>query len=256
MNDTDPRMETWDRYWREERPAYPPHDILIKQITENVESKDFIIMEIGAGSGIDAMELARAGYAVIVTDISVESLRYIRSKSNKAGIEVMAVMADALRMPFKISSIDFIYHQGLLEHFKNPHSLLSESRAVLKPKGKVLVDVPQTFTFYTLKKKWAMARGRWFAGWETQYTPARLRRVLKKAGYEVKVLYGRDYEFAPFVWLRDIRTLGKTRFGHPIIPRFISVPIGALWTFFEKRELSNYFKLCIGAVAGNAKDRN
>ena len=256
MADNDHQKETWDRYWKTEIPQYPPHEILIDRVFKHVRSKDSIIAEIGAGSGVDALEITRAGYTVVILDISGESLRLIKSKSKETGIELMAVMGDALNLPFKRGSLDFVYHQGLLEHFKDPRPFLSETGTVLKTDGKLLADVPQTFTMYTLKKKLAMLRGRWFAGWETHYTPNKLRRILRKAGLKVIDIYGRDYDFTPLVWIRDITTLGKTRFGRPIVPRFISKPISAVWCFFERSYISNYFKHSIGAVAVPDENRD
>lgn len=254
MSDTDPRKETWDDYWRSEDHQCGPHPILIERIVKYVRSRGAVIAEIGAGSGADALEIASRGYTVVVLDISAESLKVIRSRTSGTEIDVLPLIGDALNLPFKKNSLDLVYHQGVMEHFKNPLPFLSQQEIVLKNGGRMLTDVPQTLTAYTLKKKWIMAKGKWFAAWETQYTPRRLRRVLKSAGWRVLEIYGRDYEFLPFVWLRDIGTLGKTRFGRPIVPRFISGPISRIWRFFEDLEFSNYIKLCIGAVAAKNED--
>ena len=167
----------------------------------------------------------------------------------ESGIEVPVILADALAMPFKKESIDMIYHQGLMEHFKDPEPLLEASKLFLKSGGKILIDVPQTFTFYTLKKKWAMSKGKWFAGWETQYTPAKLRHVLRNAGFKVVDFYGRDFDNKLFVRLSNIDTLGVGRLGHPIVPRFLREIAGAVWKFLVSAGISNYLTHCIGAVA-------
>jgi ubiquinone/menaquinone biosynthesis C-methylase UbiE len=215
-----------------------------------------LIAEIGAGSGVDAVEIASRGFAVVALDISLESLRVVKSRAKDEEARVMLVRGDALHLPFKRESLDFLYHQGVMEHFRDPLPFLFQQLMVLRKGGRLLVDVPQTFTVYTLKKKWAMARGRWFAGWETQYTPRRLRQVLKKVGLRIVDSYGRDYDFLPFVWLRDITTLGKTRFGRPIVPRPISKPVWKLWQIFERTAIANYLKHSIGAVAILNENRN
>ena len=43
----------------------------------------------------------------------------------------------------------------------------------------MVVDVPQTFHLYTLMKQILIALNRWFAGWETQFTPGELERLLR-----------------------------------------------------------------------------
>lgn len=255
MTDTDPRKETWDEYWRN-NPQYAPHEIIVSHVLNFLPTENPLILELGAGLGVDALQIASAGYTVIAMDISRESLKLIKSKSVKAGIDLLIVLGDALKLPFKKQSLDFIYHQGLMEHFKDPLPLLTESKTALNVAGRLLVDVPQTFTVYTFKKKWAMARGRWFAGWETQYTLRRLQRSLRDAGFEMLSLYGRDYDFVPLVWIRDITTLGKTRFGRPIIPRFISKPLDFLWKLIERIPCSNYLKHSIGAIAKPDESRD
>ncbi len=254
--DSNPGKEIWDDYWRRGEPGYASHNSIIERALEHTDGKDSTIAEIGAGAGVDAIALASKGHTVIAVDISMESLRLIKSKIGDKSLPVIPVNADALFLPFKDGSMDLIYHQGVMEHFKDPLPFLSQQKRALKKGGRLLVDVPQTFTIYTLKKKWAMARNRWFAGWETEYSPARLRRILKRAGWRVIDLYGRDSEFLLFIWLRDIDTLGKTRFGRPILPRFIRGPVGKLWRFFESLEFSNYIKLCIGAVVMPDENRD
>ena len=61
-----------------------------------------------------------------------------------------------------------------IEHIPDDKAVLEEVRRILKPGGHVIVDVPQTFHYYTLGKKLLIALDRWFAGWETQFTPAQL----------------------------------------------------------------------------------
>ncbi len=254
MGDTDPRTETWDNYWKAENPEYACHRILVDHVLKHVASSEPVILEIGAGSGVDAAEIAKRGYTVIALDMSREAMKLLKSIAAERQGELIPVIGDALNLPFKNNSIDFIYHQGVLEHFKNPYPFLAQHKKVLKTDGKLLADVPQTFTVYTIKKKWAIARKKWFAGWETQYTSRRLRRILNLAGWRVIEIYGRDYEFPPLIWLRDIDTLGKTRFGRPIVPRIISRTTGKAWRYFENLEFSNYFKHCIGAVAQKKED--
>jgi len=65
---------------------------------------------------------------------------------------VHPVCADACRMPFREGAFDLVFHQGLMEHFRDPAPLLRENARVLKRGGHLLVDVPQRFHVYTLAK--------------------------------------------------------------------------------------------------------
>jgi ubiquinone/menaquinone biosynthesis C-methylase UbiE len=140
----------WDKYWQ----AGDPGDLYHKDITERVlkltKSLNDIIVEIGSGLGVDAIEIATSGCTVIALDLSREALKLMRGKAN-ANI-VIPVLADALALPFKNDSINLIYHQGVMEHFRDPKKFLQEQYRCLLNNGDIIVDVPQTFTFYTIKK--------------------------------------------------------------------------------------------------------
>ena len=56
--------------------------------------------------------------------------------------------------------------------------------------GRAVVDVPQTFHLYTVMKQMLIAIDRWFAGWETQFSPAALERACTLAGLRVRRTYG------------------------------------------------------------------
>jgi ubiquinone/menaquinone biosynthesis C-methylase UbiE len=237
----------WDKYWQ----AGDPGDLYHKDITERVlkltNSLNDVVVEIGSGHGVDAIEIASTGRAVIALDLSREALKLMKGKVKTNN--VIPVLADALALPFKNASINLIYHQGVMEHFRDPNEFLKEQYRCLLNNGIIIIDVPQTFTFYTIKKKWAMWRNKWFAGWESQYSPRRLYRVLNSNGFRITEIYGREYDLSLLIWIRDIETLGKRRFGHPIVPAVLGRPIGRIWRFWEKRKISNYIRLCVGAVA-------
>ena|GEM_PF-6113753 len=86
-------------------------------------------------------------------------------------------------------SFDLIFHQGFLEHFREPGLILAEQYRVLKRGGYILVDVPQKYCLYTVRKQIAIKRGTWFAGWETQFGPRELEKLLRQAGFNIVSAY-------------------------------------------------------------------
>ena len=176
-------------------------------------------MEIGAGSGRDLLELARQGARGIVLDYSPASLALVKAQAEAQGVPVLLVQADATRMPFRDGAIDVSFHQGLLEHFRDPLPLLRENARVTAPDGRMVVDVPQTFHLYTLMKNVLILFNAWFAGWETQFTPARLERLCREAGLEVVRTYG-DW-MVPGLAYRILREVLKRGLGLrlPLNPR-------------------------------------
>ena len=52
------------------------------------------------------------------------------------------VIGDVQRLPFRDASIDLVYATGLVEHVADERALLAEIQRVLKPGGRVHVEVP------------------------------------------------------------------------------------------------------------------
>jgi SAM-dependent methyltransferase len=204
------------------------------------------VLEVGAGSGRDAVYLATAGAEVWTLDYVSGSLELTISAAKKSGVQVQPVAGDALAKPFAENSFDIVFHQGLLEHFRDPLPLLVEDLRVLKPGGHLVVDVPQTFHYYTVGKKILIAMGKWFAGWETQFTPAQLERVGVAAGGELVRTYG-DW-MVPGLWYRAIRKVLVSRLGIrlPMYPR--GLPLGWLRNLMQENRAALYTKMTIGVI--------
>jgi len=215
-------LDHWESYWRghsDVERTYSTGGRLAREILADGAVAGRTVMEVGAGSGQDALALARAGAAVVVLDYSPASLELVRRQSRASGVPVHLVRADALRLPFRDGAFDVVFHQGLLEHFRDPMPLLRENARVTKRGGRVVVDVPQTFHLYTLMKQALIAANRWFAGWETQFTPGGLERRVREAGLEVQRTYGAW--MVPGLWYRLTRELLKrsTPVTLPLEPR-------------------------------------
>ncbi len=205
----------WESYWKGHRAdiddTYSTGHRLVREVLADGPVDGRRVMEIGAGSGRDLLELVRHGARGIVLDYSPASLALVRDLARRQGVEVMLVQADATRMPFRDGAIDVSFHQGLLEHFRDPLPLLRENARVIARDGRMIVDVPQTFHLYTLMKNVLIALNLWFAGWETQFTPAGLEARCRAAGLEVVRTYG-DW-MVPGLWYRVVREVLKRGTG-------------------------------------------
>ena len=193
MADRASTLEHWESYWKGHADldrTYSTGGRLAREILADGPVAGRRVLEVGAGSGRDTVALAREGAIAYVLDYSPMSLELVRRQARAQGIEIHLVRADALAMPFRDDSLDVVFHQGLLEHFRDPMPLLRENVRVTRRGGRVIVDVPQTFHAYTVMKQSLIAMNRWFAGWETQFTPAQLERRVREAGLVVRRTYG------------------------------------------------------------------
>lgn len=216
-------LDHWESYWKGHQQdihdTYSTGGRLVREVLADGPVQGKLVMEIGAGSGRDLLELAQQGARGIVLDYSPASLALVKQQAAVLGIPVMLVQADATRMPFRDGAIDVSFHQGLLEHFRDPRPLLRENARITRRGGRVLVDVPQTWHLYTLMKKALIAVNRWFAGWETQFTVPQLEGLVRESGLEVTRSYG-DW-MVPGLWYRVTREVLKRGTGLrlPLHPR-------------------------------------
>ncbi len=193
----------WDRFWASSpglEDTYANDGRLVSYLVGRLDVRGRRILEVGAGTGRDSLELAERGAEVWTLDYSDESLALIRQAG---GEQLQIVCGDALALPFRDESFDIVFHQGLLEHFRQPLDLLAENHRVLRRGGFLLVDVPQRYHYYTLMKHALMAVNRWFAGWETEFSVGELRDLMVRAGFTIEGFYGCN--LFPPVWYRGMR---------------------------------------------------
>ncbi len=244
----------WTRFWRERaeiEDVYPTEGRVVEQILALGPVRGARILEVGAGSGRDSVTLSQAGATAVLLDYSMASLEVARGVAARAGQRVHLVRADALRMPFRDGRFQVVFHQGLLEHFRDPLPLLCENVRALAPRGVLLVDVPQRFHLYTVLKHILIALGKWFAGWETEFTIGELEGLMRKAGVTVTGRYGSW--MVPGLAYRSLRVvLLRSRVARlPLYPPSLPVLSRLASTArerFRKTRVSFYTYFVIGAL--------
>jgi SAM-dependent methyltransferase len=209
---------------------------------------DKTILEVGAGTGRDGYAMSQAKGKVFLLDYSQESLRLARSLG--AG-DIHLIRADALASPFKDETFDVVFHQGLLEHFSTPVTLLRENHRILRKGGLIIVDVPQTFHVYTLIKHTLIMLGFWFGGWERQFTIDSLGQLLGRMGFEPLHYYG-DWSRPGIIYKIMRQALQAAGMKLPMYPEFFGTLTHRFYRFQErlvKKKLFLYTVLSIGISA-------
>ncbi len=245
----------WESYWRGHTDldrTYSTGGRLVREVLADGPVAGARVLEVGAGSGRDALGLVQAGAVGVVLDYSPAALALVRRQARERALAVHLVRADALAMPFRDGAFDVVFHQGLLEHFRDPQPLLRENARVACRGGRVVVDVPQTLHPYTAMKHALMWLRAWFAGWETQFTPRQLERECRRAGLTVRRTYG-DW-MVPGLGYRVLREMLKRGFGvtWPLEPRgpgWWDAGWSALRARLKRRRWALYTCHVIGTVA-------
>lgn len=109
------------------------------------------VLDVGCGRGIMLAILQREGFKCVGVERSETSAR----SAKLAGVEVFA--GDLQDVPFERESFDMITYWQVLEHIENPLQALKRSFELLKPQGKLLLQVPNVDGFQSL-----LSRDHWF----------------------------------------------------------------------------------------------
>ncbi len=183
----------WEHFWagkKDSSEVYSHGGRVVSQILRATSVCGKRVLEVGAGTGRDSLRLVDAGAEVFLLDYAEQSLRMIKELAKKDGKRVFLIKADGVTLPFKDGSFGVVFHQGLLEHFRDPVPLLRENHRVLTGGGICLVDVPQRFHVYTIIKHVMMVFNVWFAGWETEFSVRELRTLVRRIGFQIRWVYG------------------------------------------------------------------
>lgn len=186
-------------------------------------------LEIGAGTGYFSLNLLQLGAVerLVATDISPAMLAELKGTAERLGLEVETRATDAERLPFEDASFDFVFGHAVLHHLPDLRGALAELRRVLRPGGTLAfcgepsrygdlgAAVPKRGA-QLIAPIWRAALGasRRRAdpserrdGGELErevdvhaFSPARLRELLRGAGFEAVRIRGEELLANVFGW--------------------------------------------------------
>lgn len=108
-------------------PLYPSRYYYLKRVLKRTKDKDLVIINLGSG------------YTDLRDDmINVDLIPYAP----------VNVVCDITKLPFKDNSVDQIINIAVLEHVPNPREVIAEIHRVLKPRGKLLCEIPFMQAFH------------------------------------------------------------------------------------------------------------
>jgi len=239
----------WNSYWNKEskfdlsremeyhfktrQPFYKLLSRCIKSLDSG--SNGLKILEIGCASAIDSAILAKENKdsKFYCLDLYQPALELARKVAEELGALINLIKADASKTNFADGEFDIVFSQGVLEHFQDVSPLMKEQLRILKPGGILIIDVPQTYTLYTLHKRGKVKKGLWPYGWETQYSYQGLKKLGREYGLEPIDVCGHEHELH---LLRRIITCDK------------------FWNFLEKK-WGHYFLVNIAVAFKKNKGR-
>jgi ubiquinone/menaquinone biosynthesis C-methylase UbiE len=99
-------------------------------------------LDLGCGTGVVALALARRGFDVVGVDHSPEMLELARRKLARAGLSAELETGDVRSLRFGDGEFDCVTIQGLLHHLEELDPCLREATRVLRPGGFLYVSEP------------------------------------------------------------------------------------------------------------------
>lgn len=184
------RIEPWSEFYR----VRPTLADAIHQVSSHTPLIDQLlryrrILEIGAGTGsLSGFLGSFVSTTVVESDQTVA--RSVLHNPLFRNSSVHLVVGDGMRIPFKDSSFDATYSQGLWEHFPDAevHRFVREGLRVARV---VLASVP-TKWYPHLGKMWRPA----LRGDERLLGKEGWQRVLARGGYVAETSYYSDFKLA------------------------------------------------------------
>jgi 2-polyprenyl-3-methyl-5-hydroxy-6-metoxy-1,4-benzoquinol methylase len=160
------------------------------------------VLEIGCGTGMNSILMAKAGARVTFLDNSQEALDIVSRNLDKFGLKGELVCQNAFHHGFE-GEFDLVHSEGVIEHFREEYrqGILDAHSKALKKGGRVVILVPNMkCPPYRLGKFLAERTGTWIYGNEYPYTKKELQYRMNKAGLDVLRLQGAEAAFS-FGWL-------------------------------------------------------
>ena len=123
--------------------------------------KGFRVLEIGVGSGCNTLYLAKKGYDVTGIDIAKSSKvitekKLQKNKINKKNFRIKILKYNYKKLPLESDYFDCVVCMSVLSLLgskKKIEKLLSELQRVMKPKGKIILDINDANSEFSGKNK-------------------------------------------------------------------------------------------------------
>ena len=168
--------------------------------TSNFKGKN--ILEIGCGTGINSILMAKKGANITLIDSSKEALKVAKSILENLSLDAEIVYGDVFEYDFK-GEYDIVHSEGLVEHFlgKKRQKIFDIHTMAAKRNGRVVIIAPNSSCLpYRIGKFFAEKTKTWAHGAEYPFTRNEFVFRIKRSGLEMERLMGGEFVLG-FGWL-------------------------------------------------------
>ncbi len=139
-----------------------------------------LVLDVGCGGGLFLGMLRERGISVLGLDNSAEAARAAWEQNS-----VTVLLGDMLRAPIAEGSCALVTMYHVLEHLPDPAGFLRAARKLLRPGGRLIVQVPNLdcWQYAVLARKW---NGLDVPRHLTDFRSADLRKLLGQCGFRIR----------------------------------------------------------------------
>lgn len=106
-------------------------------------SEGDLVLDVGTGTGEDLQQFAAAaGLTGLGVGVEIVPGMAAEAKRRAEGLNVVLVVADVRRLPFRSEVFDAVYGERVLQHVPGPQRAVAEMYRVLVERGRVLLFEP------------------------------------------------------------------------------------------------------------------
>jgi 2-polyprenyl-3-methyl-5-hydroxy-6-metoxy-1,4-benzoquinol methylase len=217
-----PQENRWARLFRRLEKAYREfvtrdHARFLNQCALGQPGSERLLLDIGCGNGTFLHVAQEFGFHPHGMDVSAQAVEIARGQY---GIEMR--QGEIGNPVWDGKRFDFITMFHVLEHLPDPRIALEYVRGLLRPSGRLIIQVPNVSSVQ------ARAFGRFWYGLDVprhviNYTPEALMRLLEEMGYEFHLSTRFSLRDNPasivsslVPWLDPVRRKGRSR-SNPIL---------------------------------------
>ena len=164
------------------------------------------ILDVYCGNGRHSVELAQQGFQVVGVDIAFSRISFARNWARDEGVRAAFLLGDAQALPLRRAFEAVLILGGSFTHCPEEEkniSLLQGFRAVLKPRGLLLIDNPNPLRFWRIQHpEGTLAEQRKVphfdlplgqgetSGYVRYYCIDKMKNLFKKADFDVQGILG------------------------------------------------------------------
>lgn len=148
------------------------YNYFFRRVLRRYLTKQSDMLELGCGRASLSLSLAPEIKKLVGVDISETAIQQATASAHKHQLLNTVFFIDDCTGLSLQEKFDFVWSQGLLEHFENPNRVASEHFRMLKPGGAALMSIPYKYSYHalwyiltrpkTLRRFWPWTEQRFF----------------------------------------------------------------------------------------------